>query len=306
MRARLGLNTRVADISFSSGDPNVSANIANGFATALAETNLDTKQETSKRAQQYLLNQLSDAKQRLETSEREMLAYARRADLTTTVVPSSGANDRGGSLRSQQLGMLTDSLTQSTARRIDAQQRWAQVQGTAPLSLPEVETNKAIQDLVSQRAQLQGQLEQDRQRYTDEYPTVRETAAKIGELDGQITNFAASIKSSFYGQYLAAAQQERQMQQSVASLRGAAMSERERSVGYNSLNREVETNKAFYDGTLAALQRGRHRIGCDRGERDDGRPRVAAIERGPTEPRAQPGDGRDRRPHAGLCAGRRA
>ena len=110
MRARLGLNTRVADISFSSGDPNVSANIANGFATALAETNLDTKQETSKRAQQYLLNQLSDAKQRLETSEREMLAYARRADLTTTVVPSSGANDRGGSLRSQQLGLLTDSL----------------------------------------------------------------------------------------------------------------------------------------------------------------------------------------------------
>ena len=79
---------------------------------------------------------------------------------------------------------------------------------------------------------------------------MRETAAKIGELDGQITNFAASIKSSFYGQYLAAAQQERQMQQSVASLRGAAMSERERSVGYNSLNREVETNKAFYDGLL--------------------------------------------------------
>ena len=40
------------------------------------------------------------------------------------------------------------------------------------------------------------------------------------------------------------------MQQAVADLKGAAMSERERSVGYNSLSREVETNKAFYEGLL--------------------------------------------------------
>ena len=40
------------------------------------------------------------------------------------------------------------------------------------------------------------------------------------------------------------------MQQTVAQMKGAAMSERERSVGYNSLSREVETNKAFYEGLL--------------------------------------------------------
>jgi len=250
MDARLGLNTRLAQLSFTSFDPNVSARVANGFADALAESNIDAKQDTSNKAKQYLLEQLAPAKDRLETSEREMLAYARKADLTTTVVPTSGDNDRGGSLRSQQLGQMTDSLSQATTRRIDAQQRWAQVQGTAALSLPEVESNSAIQNLVAQKAQLQASLEENRQRYTDEYPAVKETAAKIKELDGQINNFASSIRSSFYGQYLAAAQQERQMQQSVASLKGAAMSERERSVGFNSLSREVETNKAFYDGLL--------------------------------------------------------
>jgi len=250
MDARLGLNTRLAQLSFTSYDANVSARVANGFADALAESNIDAKQDTSNKAKQYLLEQLAPAKDRLETSEREMLAYARKADLTTTVVPTSGDNDRGGSLRSQQLGQMTDSLSQATTRRIDAQQRWAQVQGTAALSLPEVESNSAIQNLVAQKAQLQASLEENRQRYTDEYPAVRETAAKIKELDGQINSFASSIRSSFYGQYLAAAQQERQMQQSVASLKGAAMSERERSVGFNSLSREVETNKAFYDGLL--------------------------------------------------------
>lgn len=251
MQAQLGLNTRLAQISYTSRDPKVSSDIANGFADALAESNLDSKQQISDKAKQYLLQQLAQAKGRLETSEKEQLAYARKEDITSPVVTATGNNnDTPGSLKSQQLGLMNDSLAQATARRIDAQQRWAQVQETPPLQIPEVESNSAIQDLVSQRAQLEATLEQDKARYTDQYPEVKETAAKIAELDGQIANFATSIKSSFYGQYLAAAQQERQMQQSVSSLRGQAMSEKERSVGYNSLSREVETNKAFYDGLL--------------------------------------------------------
>jgi capsular exopolysaccharide synthesis family protein len=246
----LGLNTRLAQISFTSGNPYVSARIVNAFAEALVAANLDAKLETSARAKKYLLGQLGQAKQRLEGSERRMLAYARSADLTTTVVPTSGNDDRGGSLRAQQLGLMTDSLTQATARRIDAQQQWAQVQSTDALSLPEVQSNNAIANLVAQKAQLQAALEEERQRHTDEYPSVRETAAKIQELDGQIAAFASRIKSSFRGRYIAAAQQERQMAGTVAGLRGAAMSERERAVGFNSLAREVETNKAFYDGLL--------------------------------------------------------
>lgn len=245
----LGLNTRLAQISFTSGDPNVSARVANAFAESLVAANVNAKVQTSERAKKYLLVQLADAKKRLEGSERRMLAYARSADLTTTVVPQ-GEADRGGSLRAQQLGMMTDSLTQATARRIDAQQQWAQVQSTDPLLLPDVQSNDAIQNLVAQKAALQAALEEERQRHTDEYPSVQETAAKIRELDGQIASFASNIKSSFRGRYAAAAQQEAQMAGTVAALRGAAMAERERGVGFNSLSREVETNKAFYDGLL--------------------------------------------------------
>jgi capsular exopolysaccharide synthesis family protein len=246
----MGLNTRVAKISFTSGDPGVSARVANAFAETLIAANLDRKNQTSERAKQILLQQMAEAKRRLEGSERKMLAYARSADLTTTVVAASGNDQTPGSLRAQQLGMMTGSLAQATARRIDAEQQWAQVRGTDALALPEVQGNKAVQDLVSQRAQLQAALQEERERHTDEYPTVRASAAKIAELDGQIGAFASRIKSSFQGRYVAAAQQERQMAGTVAGLRGAAMSERERGVGFNSLAREVETNKAFYDGLL--------------------------------------------------------
>ena len=173
----IGLNTRVAHISFGSGDPYVSARVANAFAESLVASNLEQKIQTSARAKQYLLGQLANAKQRLEGSERKMLAYARSADLTTTVVPTD-RDGRSGSLRSQQLVLMTDSLAQATARRIDAQQQWAQVQGAEAMSLPEVQSNNAVQNLVAQKAQFQAALEEERQRHTDEYPSVRETAAK--------------------------------------------------------------------------------------------------------------------------------
>ncbi|MGZ2411649.1 polysaccharide biosynthesis transport protein [Sphingomonas sp. F9_3S_D5_B_2] len=246
--AELGLNTRIAKVEFTSLDPVVSARAANAFAEALAAANLNSKIETSESAKKYLTGQLAQAKTRLESSERQMLAYARSQNLTTTVMPESG--DKGGSLSAQQLGTLTDSLSAATARRIEAQQRWQQVSRSSATDLPEVQDNKAVQDLVAQKAQLQAALQEDRQRHTEEYPSIRESVAKIKELDGQINALSNNIKSSFYGRYASAAHEEQQLAGTVGNLRGAAMSERERSVGYNSLSRQVETNRTFYEGLL--------------------------------------------------------
>lgn len=253
--AQAGLNTRLAQISFTSGDPGVSAQIANAYADALVASNIESKIAAAAQAKRYLQVQLVDAKRKLETSEKSMLAYARAADLTTTVMQTNDPkNEKIASLRDQQLGAMTDSLSQATARRIDAQQSWAQVSKTSPMLIPDVQTNQAIQNLVSQRAQAQAALDEERQRHTENYPSVREAQAKINELNAQIGSFAGSIKASYFGRYAAAAQQERQLLSTVGALKGAAMSERERAVGFNALSREVETAKAFYDGLLQRYQ----------------------------------------------------
>lgn len=250
VQAKLGINTRIAQIEFTSGDPKMSADVANAYADALAGANLQTKISTAEKAKQYLTGQLSVAKGRLETSERRMLAYARSADLTATIAEQTKDGERLGSLRAQQVALLNSSLSDATARRIDAQQQWAQVSGTSAMLLPDVQNNQAIQSLTSQKAQLEAQLQEHRQRYTENYPVVRETAARIQQLNGAIGALANNVKASFRGRYLAAAQQEQQLKSTVAGLRGAAMAERERAVGFNTLQREVETNRAFYDGLL--------------------------------------------------------
>ncbi|RZV33664.1 MAG: hypothetical protein EX262_06535 [Sphingomonadaceae bacterium] len=245
--ADLGLNTRLAQISFTSRSPNASALIANAYAAALVADNIRGKVQTSNQAQKYLLEQLNDTKSKLEESERRMLAYARTAGLTST---TSGEDTQIGSMPGQQIDQLSASLAAATARRIDAQQEWAQVQGVSARTLPQVQENRAYQELLARKAQLQADLAQDRQRHTDEYPTVAATRVQIDELEREIAALAGNIKASVRQRYQAAAQQEAQLQSTIASLRGEAMAEQERGVGYNSLERQVETDRMAYDGLL--------------------------------------------------------
>lgn len=244
--AELGLDTRLARITFTSRDPEVSAAIANAYADALIESDVKTKGGTSDRAEKYLLEQLTDAKAKLVDSEQKLLGYARRSNLTNPVV----GNDQGGSLRSQQLRNLNDSLASATAQRIQAEQRWQQVRTTSPMSLPEVQQNRTVQELTAQRAELQAQVAQDSKRYTSRYPTMDENAAKIAELNSQINAVASQIKGTYLDQYQAALRTEQQLRGTVGQLQGSSMAELERGVGYNALQREVETNRAFYDGLL--------------------------------------------------------
>lgn len=248
----LGANTRIARITFTSRDPEVTAAMANAYAETLASSNLVDKGATAAQAEQYLGAELAEAKAKLQDSERAMLSYARNADISATVMV--GQDNEGGSLRAQQLSALNQQIAGATARRIEAEQQWQAVQSLSPLALPEVQDNRAIQQLIAQKADLDATVAASSDRYTSRYPGINEATTSSESIDFQISQTAAAIKRGYEVRYRASLQAERQLSAKVDQLRGAAIAERERAVNYNSLEREVEANKAFYDGLLQRFQ----------------------------------------------------
>lgn len=242
----LGLNTRIASIGFTTKDPNLSAEIANAFAEQLVEANLEGKTGTSERAMQYLQGELKNAKNTLRDSERRLVAAADAGNL----VDSTGRTDdeRANSVNAIQLGSLSASLAEATARRIAAEQQWLQVKDGPALALPLVNENRSIQDLFSERAKVSADLASEQERYTTDYPS--ETRAHLKKLDGEISNLAGSIRRSYYASFQTAAGQEQKLSAVVASLRRSILAERARSVEYNAIQREVTTNEALYAGLL--------------------------------------------------------
>ena len=245
-------NSRIARIGFDSPDPVLAARIANSFATNFITSNLQRKFDTSSYARQFLSGQLADAKQRLEESERNMIAYARSARLIDASNAATTEQQQAGprSLVTSSLVQLNSAHSEAVAARIQAQQKWATASGTPAISLPEVLANPAIQQLVQQRAEQRSVYEQELQRRREDFPSVRQAAARIAELDSQIATLASNIKSGIQQQYRTAMQQERQLAGNISQLKGETLAEQDRSVRYNILKRETDTNREMYEGLL--------------------------------------------------------
>lgn len=245
-------NSRIARIGFASPDPVLAAKVANSFAKNYITTNLQRKFDASGYAREFLSNQLADSKQRLEDSEREMLAYARAAGLIDTSGGMTNDEQVGASrsLTTSSLVQLNNAHAEAVAQRIEAQQKWQSARGTATLALPEVLENPAIQELIQQRAELQALYQQERQRRREDFPAVQQAAARIAELNRQIASLASNIKSGIRQQYQITREQELALERNIARLKGETLSEQDRSVRYNILKRQTDTNREMYEALL--------------------------------------------------------
>lgn len=245
-------NSRVVSIAFDSRDPAQAANIANSFAENFIEMSLERRFETSSYSREFLQKQLALTKAKLEASERSLIDYSRSAGLIDASSGASTTAEQSGprSLTTANLVQINEAYAQARSARVARQQRWEQAQATPLMSLPEVLSNPAIQQLSQKRAEYEGLYEQELQRRKEGHPAVAQAKANIQELDRQIGILASSVRNSIRDQYLVSLKQEQALFGNVNQLKDATLAEQDRGVRYNILKREVDTNRELYDGLL--------------------------------------------------------
>jgi capsular exopolysaccharide synthesis family protein len=244
--------SRLVSVGYDNPNPVVAARIANGFAENFIQSNLDRKFESSSYARQFLEERIVQTKERLESAERQLVAYAANQQIINVGEPSEGTASGGAteSLTSNNLVALNSALARSRAERVAAEERWRSA-GTADLmTLPEVLQNPTIQRLTEQRALLDAEYQQKLSIYQPDYPEMVQLKARIDEADGQIRTIAGNIRSSIQSQYQIAANQERSLQAQVTGLTGDVLDLRDRSIQYNILQRELDTTRTLYEGLL--------------------------------------------------------
>ncbi|HEV2746401.1 MAG TPA: polysaccharide biosynthesis tyrosine autokinase [Allosphingosinicella sp.] len=245
-------SSRIVEVSFSSPDRQLSSRVANSFGKKYIEGNLSRRFETSSYARSFLSDQLGKAKERLEASERTMNTYARQAGLVETGAPNTGTTttEASTSLTSTSLVQFNTALNAARTQRIGAEQKWNEARNAPALSLAEVYRNPAVTAMVQRRAQLRADYEEARQRRKADFPEMRQMAAEIEQIDRELNSVAAGIRSSIRRDYEVARAQEAALEQNVANLTSERLGEQDRSVQYNILMREVQTNRILYDGLL--------------------------------------------------------
>lgn len=250
-------NSRVVSIGFLSRSPALSARVANTYADKIIENNIQRKFSTSDYSRKFLGDQLAIAKDRLEISERTLIAYARSAKLidASAGIASGGLKGEAPangprSLVTANLVDINERLAAAEALSLQTQQRWEQARQTPLMSLPEVLSNDAVMRLLEKRAELYGELNELLARLKPDHPTVIQSKAQLSQIDSQLKTLAESIRASINNQYVVAARQRDALAGQVAGLKSETLSEQDRSIKYNILNREVDTNRQLYESLL--------------------------------------------------------
>ena len=253
----LPYDSRIVTIAFTGGDAALTARIANAFASEFIQSNLQRKYDSSAYARQFVSNQLAETKQKVEVSERALNAYARSAGLIRTPEASTGGEKGsggsaggGGSVTTSSLLQLNSAANDARQARIAADVRWQTFNAVPLTSTKEVLGNGTYQTLLTQRAGLEAKLQEVRAEHLDDYPGVREIKAQLAEINRQMASTAANVRNSVRADLTSATAAEQELAAQVTSLKGDTLSEQDRSVQYNLLAREADTNRALYDGLL--------------------------------------------------------
>jgi len=230
--------------------PAMAVNIANGLAQGFIASSLERRFDATAYARKFLSDQLTRTKAALEESERNLNAYSMQSGVfRSQSVTIDGKTSEGATLAQSSLATLNEALSAARVKRIEAEQAYknAAVDFTSEQAL-------GTSTLVSQRTDLQSQYDEKAKVFKPEYPAMRELKARIDRIDAAINSERGRVsgnkRAELLGDYRAALRAEAQIAAQVASSKGEVQGERGRSIEYNILQREADTNRALYDALL--------------------------------------------------------
>src|SRR5262245_24477960 len=234
--------SRLVDISYSDPDPARAQRIVTAFANAFIASNLDKRFEANAYAKTFLEDRLKELKLRLEESGTALMNFAEKEQIIAVTEKSSIAESN--------LASANAALSALISERIKNEQLWRQVDATKAINMPQLLDNGVVSGLRTKRNLLVFEYQEKLETYKADYPAMVQIKNKISEIDRQLATEVQTIKSSLKAAYENSRNQEAELQKQVETLKAEVLDLQKRSMSYNILKREVDTNRTLYEGLL--------------------------------------------------------
>src|SRR6185369_9286908 len=175
-------------------------------------------------------------KAKLETNERALIEF-QRANAIVSV------DDRQT--------VLSSTLSDYTTAANKAEQDLAKTSSLAdliktnPESAPQVLESKAIQALKEQKAKLQADYAEQLKVYKPGFPKMQQIQAQIEEVDKSIKTEIETVRKSVESGYQGLLSQQKTLNAKLEQTKKDVLSLQSRSVKYNILKREVDTDRSI-------------------------------------------------------------
>jgi capsular exopolysaccharide synthesis family protein len=235
-------NSELIEVSFASPDPELSAAIVNSAMDAFLDMHMDGNLKASRDAGKFLEKQIHAAQVKLEKSEQDLQAFARKIGIVSL--------DPKTNLTFRQMEEFNEALAKARAERIAKEARYNQNQGPEGGELTQIMDNKLIQDLKSQHATLRAEYENLGITFKPDYPQMRQLKARMDDIEARIATEKRGIFETIKNDYLTALKTELYLEEKTEEQKQKSLDLEQKATQYKIYEREVETNKSIYQSLL--------------------------------------------------------
>jgi succinoglycan biosynthesis transport protein ExoP len=239
-------NSRLVRIHFDAPDPILSAQVANTVATSYIQQNLDSRITVSQQAKEWLTGQLEDLRAKVERADEALQAFGTKHN----IISVDGKED----IALQRLAELNDSLAKAEADRMAKEALHRQVRDGNVDALPSILENSLIQNLKQSYAQLESEYMKLSEKFKPEFSEMVRLRKQMDAVQKQLDRETDKMVSSIKNDYETAVRRESLIRRSFEEQKARVMVVQDKSIQYNILKREADTNKELYRGLLQRMK----------------------------------------------------
>lgn len=235
-------HTRLIEMVCQSSSPDVAAGYLNAMALVFKNDANQSRMASSQKTDAWVASAIENTKQQLTDAEQRLNDF----------VQASGNVFAGqdGTLDDTKLAQLKSELAKIQAQRIRTQTRYEQTLKNPPEHLAEVLDDNVLRGYQVQIENLKREKAQLLTTFTEKHEKVRRVDAQLQQLQRTYDAEVDSVVKRIKNDYDSAQREENLLSRDYKNQSQRVGSEASKAANYNSLRREVETQRQMYQSLL--------------------------------------------------------
>ncbi|MBK1682887.1 chain length determinant protein EpsF [Rhodoferax fermentans] len=228
--------SNVINVNFSGTDPDFAAAVANAFAQAYINVNLDLRLAPARQYATFFEEQTKAARTKLEAAQKALSDYQQQNGITSV--------DERVDFETAKLNETSSQLTGVQALTTDSQSK----RGSAKAdTIAEVMQSPLINGLKADIARLEAKLVESSGNLGKNHPQTQRAESELATLKAQLESETRKITSSIETTYQVGKQREAQLQGALSSQKARVLALNKQRDELNVLRRDVESAQRAFE-----------------------------------------------------------
>jgi polysaccharide biosynthesis transport protein len=229
--------SNIINITWTGRSPAVAARVANAFAQAYLETNLDIKTDPQKKYTVWFDDQIKTARDRLEQSQQKLAAYQEKAGIVSA--------DEKADFETTRLNELLQQLSVAQTRGIGGSAAGAS--DSSPL------VNNLRQDV----ARLEAKIAQGSATMGSRHPEMMRMTSELAAMKNRLSEESARVGVTAAQSAEARAARQRELQSAIGEQKQKVLAMNKARAELNLLKSDVDSAQKTFDTVTASAAQAR-------------------------------------------------